>query len=175
MYYQEYVSPIGKMYMTSDGEYLMGLFFDDSRDSFKKALEERKELPIFLETKRWLDIYFKGENPDFTPSYRIENLTPFRKEVLDQIKKIPYGKVVTYGDIAKEIARKKGIKKMSAQAVGHAVGWNPICLIIPCHRVIGINGNLVGYGGGIMHKYQLLQLEKIDMNQYYIPKRGNVL
>ena len=151
MYYQEYVSPIGKMYMTSDGEYLTGLFFDDSRDNFKKALDERKELPIFLETKRWLDIYFKGENPNFTPSYRIENLTPFRKEVLDQIK------------------------KMSAQAVGHAVGWNPICLIIPCHRVVGINGNLVGYGGGIMHKYQLLQLEKIDMNQYYIPKRGNAL
>lgn len=175
MYYQEYVSPIGKMYMTSDGEYLTGLFFDDSRDNFKKALDERKELPIFLETKRWLDIYFKGENPNFTPSYRIENLTPFRKEVLDQIKKIPYGKVITYGDIAKEIARKKEIKKMSAQAVGHAVGWNPICLIIPCHRVVGINGNLVGYGGGIMHKYQLLQLEKIDMNQYYIPKRGNAL
>ena len=175
MYYQEYVSPIGKMYMTSDGEYLTGLFFDDSRDSFKHTLEERKELPIFLETKRWLDIYFKGENPDFTPSYRIENLTPFRKEVLDRIKSIPYGKVITYGDIAKEIARKKGIKKMSAQAVGHAVGWNPICLIIPCHRVVGINGNLVGYGSGIMHKYQLLQLEKLDMSQYYIPKKGNAL
>ena len=87
MYYQEYVSPIGKMYMTSDGEYLTGLFFNDSRDSFKKALDERKELPIFLETKRWLDIYFKGEDPNFTPSYRIENLTPFRKDVLDQIKK----------------------------------------------------------------------------------------
>lgn len=175
MYYQEYVSPIGKMFMTSDGEYLTGLFFYDSRDIFKKALDERKELPIFLETKRWLDIYFKGEDPNFTPSYRIENLPPFRKEVLDQIKKIPYGKVITYGDIAKEIARKKEIKKMSAQAVGHAVGWNPICLIIPCHRVVGIKGNLVGYGGGIMHKYQLLQLEKIDMNQYYIPKRGNAL
>lgn len=175
MYYQEYVSPIGKMFMTSDGEYLTGLFFNGSRDNFKKALDERKELPIFLETKRWLDIYFKGEDPNFTPSYRIENLTPFRKEVLDQIKKIPYGKVITYGDIAKEIARKKEIKKMSAQAVGHAVGWNPICLIIPCHRVVGIKGNLVGYGGGIMHKYQLLQLEKIDMNQYYIPKRGNAL
>ena len=175
MYYQEYVSPIGKMYMTSDGEYLTGLFFDDSRDSFKHTLEERKELPIFLETKRWLDIYFKGENPDFTPSYRIENLTPFRKEVLDRIKSIPYGKVITYGDIAKEIARKKGIKKMSAQAVGHAVGWNPICLIIPCHRVVGTNGNLVGYGGGIIHKYQLLQLEKLDMSQYYIPKKGNAL
>ena len=175
MYYQEYVSPIGKMIIKRDGEYLNVLLLDDSRDSFKKALDERKELPIFLETNRWLDIYFKGENPNFTPSYRIENLTPFRKEVLDQIKKIPYGKVITYGDIAREIARKKEIKKMSAQAVGHAVGWNPICLIIPCHRVIGINGNLVGYGGGIMHKYQLLQLEKIDMNQYYIPKRGNVL
>lgn len=83
--------------------------------------------------------------------------------------------MITYGDIAKEIARKKEIKKMSAQAVGHAVGWNPICLIIPCHRVVGIKGNLVGYGGGIMHKYQLLQLEKIDINQYYIPKRGNAL
>lgn len=104
---------------------------------------------IFDEVTRWLDIYFSGKNPDFIPKYKIQNLTPFRKLVIDSMIKIPYGETITYNDIAKTIARKKGIKKMSAQAVGGTVGWNPICIIIPCHRVVGSNDNLTGYGGGI--------------------------
>ena len=175
MYYQEYQSPIGKLILLSDGNNLTGLFFDQSYDSVNYAKSIKKELPIFLEVAQWLDIYFKGENPNFTPPYQMENLTPFCKEVLDYVKEIPYGKVITYGDIAKSIAKKRGLKRMSAQAVGHAVGMNPICIIVPCHRVIGSGGNLVGYGGKIQHKYQLLELEKNDMNSYYIPKKGNKL
>lgn len=85
--------------------------------------------------------------------------------------KIPYGETITYNDIAKTIARKKGIKKMSAQAVGGAVGWNPICIIIPCHRVVGANGNLTGYGGGIQNKIELLKIEKNNMDEFRMPKK----
>lgn len=132
-------------------------------------------MPIFDKTSKWLDIYFSGQEPDFTPEYKIENLTPFRKQVIDIMNKIPYGKTITYNDIAKEIAKSKGIEKMSAQAVGGAVGWNPICIIIPCHRVVGTNGSLVGYGGGINNKIKLLEIEKNDMNKFTVPKKGTAL
>jgi len=95
--------------------------------------------------------------------------------VIDIMNKIPYGKVVTYNDIAKEIAKIKGLNKMSAQAVGGAVGWNPICIIIPCHRVVGSNGSLTGYGGGIKNKIKLLELEKNDMTKFIIPTKGTAL
>lgn len=142
--------------------------------STQKKIKE-KDLKIFEETEKWLDIYFNGTKPDFTPKYKIENITPFRQLVINIMNKIPYGKVITYNDIAKEIAKIKNIKKMSAQAVGNAVGWNPICIIIPCHRVVGSNNNLTGYGGGIKNKIKLLELEKNDMNKFIIPKRGNKL
>ena len=148
------------MIMNSDGEYLTGLWFKGSKDSLKHETDcEIKELPIFLETCKWLDLYFSGKVPDFTPKYRISNPTPFRKEVSDIMNTIPYGKTLTYNDIAKMIAKRRGIEKMSAQAVGGAVGCNPICIIIPCHRVIGANGNLTGYGGGLQNKIELLKLE----------------
>lgn len=178
MYSYQYNPPkcYSKIIMSSDGEYLTGLWFLNSSDSLKhKEKYEEKELPIFMETKRWLDIYFSGKNPDFIPKYKISNLTPFRKQVIDIMNEIPYGEVITYKDIAIKIARKKGIKKMSTQAVGGAVGWNPICIIIPCHRVVGTNGNLTGYGGGIKNKINLLKSEKNDMNKFIIPKRGNKL
>ena len=117
-------------------------------------------MPIFEETIKWLDIYFSGQVPSFTPKYKINNITPFRKMVIDIMCNIDYGRIVTYNDIALEIAKKRGISKMSAQAVGGAVGWNPICIIIPCHRVIGSDGSLVGYGGGINNKRLLLEHEK---------------
>lgn len=161
------------MIMNSDGEYLTGLWFEDSRDSSKHKINcEEKNLPVFNETKKWLDLYFSGKVPDFTPKYKIENLTPFRKEVIDIINAISYGKTLTYNDISKIIAKNRGIKKMSAQAVGGAVGWNPICIIIPCHRVVGTNGSLTGYGGGIKNKVELLKLENNDMSKYFIPKKG---
>ncbi len=172
IYRKAYSSPLGLMYMQSDGEYLTGLWFDGTKDSSKHAGDfEEKELPIFEETRNWLTTYFSGKNPDFTPHYKLDNLTPFRSMVIDIINKIPYGQVITYHTIAKEIAKKKGLKQMSSQAVGGAVGWNPICIVIPCHRVVGARGNLIGYGGGIQNKIQLLELEKNDMSKFTIPKK----
>ena len=162
------------MVMSSDGTYLTGLWFEGSRDSSKHNYEfEDKDLEIFRETRKWLDIYFSGKEPNFTPKYKINNLTPFRKEVIDIMNSIWYGRVITYDDIARIIAQKRKIKKMSAQAVGGAVGWNPICIIIPCHRVTGKNGSLTGYGGGMNNKIQLLKLEKIDISKYSTLKERN--
>ena len=146
------------MVMSSDGEVLTGLHFVDSRKVAKGDCAER-DLPVFRETRRWLDEYFAGREPGFMPPYRIDGLTPFRKDVIGALLRIPFGETVTYGDIAAAIAKKRGLKRMSAQAVGGAVGWNPICIIIPCHRVIGANGALVGYGGGIRNKIALLNHE----------------
>ena len=178
MYKWKYNTPEGftNIYMNSDGEYLTGLWFEGSRDSSKHTLEcEEKELPIFKETSKWLDIYFSGKNPNFTPKYKINNLTPFRKEVIDIMNTIPYGKTITYNDISKIIATNRGINKMSSQAVGGAVGWNPICIIIPCHRVVGANGSLTGYGGGIQNKVSLLKLEGRNMKEFFVPKKGTAL
>ena len=164
------------MIMNSDGVNLTGLWFEDSRDSSKHVIDcEEKNLEIFKETSKWLDTYFRGEEPQFTPKYKINNLTPFRKDVIDVMNTIEYGKTVTYNDISKIIAEKRGIKRMSSQAVGGAVGWNPICIIIPCHRVVGTNSSLTGYGGGIKNKVALLELEKNDMSNFFIPKRGTAL
>lgn len=178
MYKWKYNTPEGftNIYMNSDGEYLTGLWFEGSRDSSKHTLEcEEKELPIFKETSKWLDIYFSSNNPNFTPKYKINNLTPFRKEVIDIMNTIPYGKTITYNDISKIIANNRGISKMSSQAVGGAVGWNPICIIIPCHRVVGTNGSLTGYGGGIQNKVSLLELEGTNMKEFFVPKKGTAL
>lgn len=176
VYRKVYHSPLGKILLQSDGIYLTGLWFAGSRDESKHGSKYiEKDLPIFEETFRWLDLYFSGKDPDFTPAYKIENLTPFRQQVIDIMNQIPYGKVVTYQDIANKIAKLNKIPKMSAQAVGGAVGWNPICLIIPCHRVVGSNGSLTGYGGGIQNKVKLLELEKQDMSKFTIPKKGTAL
>lgn len=147
--------------LRSDGEALTGLFFASSKDLAQHLAGcVEAHLAIFAETRRWLDLYFRGESPDFTPRYRIDGLTSFRRQVIDAMNAIPFGETVTYGEIAKGIARENGMKTMSAQAVGGAVGWNPICIIIPCHRVLGANGALTGYGGGIQNKIALLAHEK---------------
>lgn len=175
-YVYETPGNFSNMIMNSDGEYLTGLWFENSRDSSKHIIDcEEKNLEVFTETKKWLDTYFNGKNPNFTPKYKIENLTPFRQEVIDIMNSIEYGKVVTYNDISKTIAEKRGMKRMSSQAVGGAVGWNPICIIIPCHRVVGTSGSLTGYGGGINNKIELLKLEGNNMSKYFIPKRGTAL
>ena len=156
------------MLMMSDGNVLTGLHFVDSRKAAASCRDcVDSDLEGFRETRRWLDEYFGGCEPGFAPTYRIDGLTPFRKDVIDAMLKIPFGEMVTYGDIAVAIAKKRGMKKMSAQAVGGAVGWNPICIIIPCHRVIGANGALVGYGGGIKNKVALL-----DHERYILVREG---
>lgn len=157
-----------------NGEALTGLCFEGSRDenNYKRFPVETglgASLPLVLqETVRWLDLYFSGHQPDFIPTYRIEGSTPFRKEVSDIMCEIPYGETMTYGEIAGKIAHNHGIGKMSAQAVGGAVGWNPIGIIIPCHRVMGANGNLTGYGGGIHNKIALLRLEGHKVNRFFV-------
>lgn len=162
--------------MNSDGNNLTGLWFENSRDFSKHTIDyEEKELEIFRETSKWLDIYFSGKVPNFIPKYKIANLTSFRQEVIDIMNSIEFGKTLTYNDIATIIAKKRGLKRMSAQAVGGAVGWNPICIIIPCHRVVGTNGSLTGYSGGIENKVALLKHENNNINKYFIPKRGTAL
>ena len=162
-YICKYKTPGGfdDLVMCGDDEALTGLWFEGSRDGLRYAgVCERRETPVFRDTRRWLDGYFAGRDLGFTPDYRIEGLTPFRQAVIDEMQRIPYGATVSYGDIARAIAKKRG-GRVSAQAVGGAVGWNPICIIIPCHRVIGANGSLTGYGGGMENKVALLAHEGI--------------
>lgn len=170
-----YQTPDGfdDLLMCSDGEMLTGLGFEGSREDVKcKRFNPVETMctsslpPVLKNTIRWLDIYFSGCQPDFTPAYRMENLTPFRQEVMELLSEIPYGNTLTYGEIASAIAKKHGIPKMSAQAVGGAVGWNPIGIIVPCHRVVGANGNLTGYGGGMKNKVALLRLEGHEMDSF---------
>lgn len=173
MYYYCYETPRGidNIIMTCDDEALTGLYFE-GREPLDVNACGNKQTEIFKETSRWLDIYFSGKNPNFTPPYKILNSTPFRAEVIKIMEKIPFGKVISYNDIAKEIAKKRGIKRMSAQAVGGAVGSNPICIIIPCHRVVGSSGYLTGYGGGIDNKLSLLQNEGFKINDKLIISNG---
>ena len=176
IYTNYYNSPIGRITMASEGTALIGLWFEGQKyfaDSIKEECTE-KDLDIFDDTSRWLDIYFSGKEPDFTPKILITG-TPFRKSVAEIMLTIPYGKTMTYGEIANVIAKEKGIAKMSAQAVGGAVGHNEISIIIPCHRVVGTNGSLTGYAGGIDKKISLLKLEHTDMSCLFIPKKGTAL
>lgn len=175
-YIYYYDSPLGGITVSSNGREITGLWFDGQKyfgDTLSKECEE-KNLPIFEETKKWLDIYFSGKAPDFTPALKMET-TPFRKAVWEIMLTIPFGQTMTYGEIAERIAKQKGRAKMSAQAVGGAVGHNSISLIIPCHRVVGTNGSLTGYAGGIEKKVQLLTLEKTDMSTFFVPKKGTAL
>ena len=176
IYKHEYSSPLGAITLASDGECIIGLWFNGQRHfgNILPRQTERRALPIFCEAERWLYTYFSGKEPDFLPPLRYDS-TPFRKAVCDIMLTVPYGKTMTYGEIAAEIARRKGIEKMSAQAVGGAVGHNPISLMIPCHRVVGTSGSLTGYGGGIERKVKLLELEKVDMSGLFIPKKGTAL
>ncbi len=162
-YQQHYGTPRGfdNLAMSSDGEVLTGLWFDGDCNGVETS-ESSCDLPVFRETRRWLDIYFSGRDPGFTPPYRLLGATPFREAVSREMLKIPFGATVTYGDIAATIAKRRGMARMSAQAVGQAVGWNPICLVIPCHRVIGAGGAITGYGGGLHNKAALLELEKSE-------------
>lgn len=147
--------------MASDGKRLTGLWFDDQKNSgsILSGSFPEAELPVFREAKRWLDGYFSGNAPDFTPFIKIIG-TPFMRSVLEAVLNIPYGSTKTYGEIAEEIAAKEGIPRMSAQAVGGALAHNPILLIVPCHRVVGKDGSLTGYAGGIERKQKLIEMER---------------
>ena len=155
-----YESPIGRMLLAADDTGLTGLWFEGQK-YFARCLDretEEKELPVFAEAKRWLDIYFSGKEPDFTPPLHFIG-TDFQKEVWEILCAIPYGQTMTYGAIADQLAKKRGLSRMSAQAVGGAVGHNNLSIIVPCHRVVGSDGSLTGYAGGIERKTFLLNLE----------------
>lgn len=176
VYTCKYKSLIGDILLAADEIGLTGLWFEGQK-YFAASLSpehEEKVLPVFEQTIEWLDCYFSGKNPGFMPEIHLES-TPFRLSVWEILKKIPYGKIITYKDIAKEIARLNGLPSMSMQAVGNAVGHNPISIIIPCHRVVSCNGSLTGYAGGISKKIELLTLEQVDMTNLFVPKKGTAL
>lgn len=171
-YIHFYDSPLGELVMSSDGSALIGLGLASQQAAgaaIAGSRPQEKTLPIFQETGRWLDAYFRGRAPSFTPKLKLSG-SDFQKRVCEIMLTIPYGKTITYGEIAAQIACERGIPRMSAQAVGGAVGANPILLIVPCHRVIGAGGNLTGYGAGMERKIQLLTLEKVDMTNLFVPK-----
>lgn len=171
-YIWHYDSPVGKITMAENKDMLTGLWFDGQKyfaDRISKSSEEKK-IPVFEETEKWLDIYFGGQEPDFIPPIDMEGISPFRKRVWEIMLTIPYGKTRSYGSIAKQISSETG-KRASAQAVGGAVGHNSISIIIPCHRVVGENGNLTGYAGGIDKKIMLLKIENADFEKLFIPQK----
>lgn len=179
-------SPLGELTMASDGTSLIGLWIKGQKyflDKFAGVIYE-EEIPVFTQAGEWLDCYFSGEEPAFTPSLKPQG-SEFRQSVFKILLKIPRGQVTTYGQIAKELEQQRNALsplpegtaggRMSAQAVGGAVGHNPISIIIPCHRVVGAGGSLTGYAGGISIKIKLLELEKVAMDGLYIPKKGTAL
>lgn len=175
-YTSKYKSPLGEIMMAADEQGLTGLWFVGQK-YFALYLDdenEERETPALNDTKRWLDIYFSGKEPDFKLPLHFTG-TDFQNEVWKILYSIPYGKTMTYGEIASILAKKKGLSKMSAQAVGGAVGKNEISIIVPCHRVVGSNGNLTGYAGGIDKKIELLKLENGYQDNFYRPKKSAVI
>ena len=176
VYTCKYKSLIGDILLAADEIGLTGLWFEGQK-YFANTLPEDyvpQETKILTEAKKWLDVYFSGEEPNFTPPLH-PNGSTFRKAVWQILLEIPYGQTITYGEIARRIAVMKNTSHMSAQAVGGAVGHNEISIIIPCHRVVGTNGSLTGYAGGIDKKISLLKLEHTDMSCLFIPKKGTAL
>lgn len=169
-YIQHYASPLGGILLAANDIGLTGLWFDGQKyyaDNLPAEHIER-ETPILTDAKRWLDVYFTGNEPDFKPPLHPVG-SAFRQKVWKLLLQIPYGQTVTYGELARQLAEKQGLAHMSAQAVGGAVGHNPISLIIPCHRVVGTSGSLTGYAGGIDKKIMLLELEHADIQGFFIP------
>lgn len=178
IYVTHYKSPIGDILLAAKDNKLIGLWIENQKYYFgdlKCEIKEAENIEILNRTKNWLDRYFNGKKPKID-ELELEPIgSDFRKRVWKSLCKIPYGKVITYNDIAKEIAKERGINKMSAQAVGGADGHNPISIIIPCHRVVGTSGSLTGYAGGIQLKVRLLEYENVDMTNLFIPKKGKAL
>ncbi len=175
-YIQHYSSPLGGILLAADEIGLTGSWFDGEKyfaDNLPAEHAER-QTPILAEAARWLDIYFTGKEPGFTPPLHPIG-SAFRQAVWEILLQIPYGQTTTYGEIARQLAEKQGLEKMSAQAVGGAVGHNEISVIIPCHRVVGTSGSLTGYAGGIDKKVKLLELERTDMCGFFIPKKSTAL
>lgn len=172
-YTGKYKSPLGNILLAADEKGLTGLWFEGQK-YFARCLDkehEEKNLPVFRDAKRWLDTYFTGKEPNFKLPLHFTG-TSFQNEVWEILYTIPYGKTITYGEIARLLSQKKGLAQMSAQAVGGAVGHNEISIIVPCHRVVGASGNLTGYAGGIDRKIKLLKLEGALQDGFFVPKKA---
>lgn len=171
-----YDSPLGGILLAADDQGLTGLWFDGQKyfGTTLPAEPIQLETAILTETKRWLDVYFSGREPDFLPPLHPIG-SPFRRAVWDLLLQIPYGQTITYGALARQLAAQQGHATMSAQAVGGAVGHNAISILIPCHRVVGSNGSLTGYAGGVDKKERLLTLEGVDMSGLFRPTKGTAL
>lgn len=179
LYLCTYASPVGELTLCSDGTFLKGLWMDGQKYFGESAdlpdAVSDGSVPVFDRTRIWLDRYFAGEEPDPKTLPLRPDGSPFRQAVWNELLKIPYGRTVTYGDISRNVAHLLGKESMSAQAVGGAVGHNPISIIIPCHRVVGSGGSLTGYAGGLDRKIWLLCHEGNDMSGMYVPKKGTAL
>lgn len=176
MFTAHYQSPLGGILLAADDIGLTGLWFDGAK-YYAAGLDSQsveQETPPLAQAKRWLDVYFSGQMPDFTPPLHPIG-SDFRQEVWVLLLQIPYGQTTTYGALAAQLAAKQGKARLSAQAVGGAVGHNPISLMIPCHRVVGANGSLTGYAGGIERKIRLLKLEGADCEKLFVPAKGTAL
>ncbi len=174
LYSTHYLSPIGEYLITSDGENITGMWMVGQKyfvHNIKEDIVEKSDLPVFTVTKNWLDRYFDGEKPAIFELPLAPKGSEFQQNVWNILIEIPYGEVTTYGKIAQKIAVLQGKDRMSAQAVGGAVGHNPISIIIPCHRVVGSDGSLTGYAGGIDTKLKLLEHEGVDVSNLSTPKR----
>lgn len=174
IYTTHYNSPVGDILLAEKNGALIGLWIEGQKyflGSIKESMTQSQDSPILNRTKMWLDKYFKGERPQVGELTLAPEGSEFRKEVWKILCDIPYGQVTTYKEISKKIAAHRGLNHMSAQAIGGAVGHNPISIIIPCHRVVGTNGSLTGYAGGIEKKISLLTLEGVDMEKFFVPKK----
>ncbi len=171
-YITTYASPLGGIVLTAGGAALTGLWFEGQKGCpLPTEYEDGADLPVLRQAVEWLDVYFSGRDPGFTPPLRPTG-TPFQNEVWTILLTIPYGQTRMYGEIARELAQKRGIPRMSAQAVGGAVGRNAISIIVPCHRVVGSDGSLTGYAGGLARKFELLKLEGGFREEFFIPKHS---
>ena len=176
IYTQHYESPLGGILLAADETGLTGLWFDGEKyyaDNLA-AEHEARDTQALGAAKRWLDVYFAGKEPDFLPPLHPIG-SAFRKEVWQLLLEIPYGQTTTYGALARRLAERRGLRHMSAQAVGGAVGHNEISILIPCHRVVGTSGSLTGYAGGIDKKLSLLRLEQANLSGFFVPTKGTAL
>lgn len=177
-YSTKYPSPIGMIVIASDGKSINGLWLEGQKyfaGTIPEEMIEDDSIPVFEKAKDWLRRYFLKEKPSISELPLAPIGGEFRQGVWEILCKIPYGETVTYGEIARKMAVKMNKPKMSAQAVGGAVGHNPISIIIPCHRVVGTNNSLTGYAGGIGKKVWLLSHEGIDMKRFTVPKKGTAV
>ncbi len=177
-YTTQYDSPVGRLTLASDGDNLIALWLEGQKyfgDGVEGECRDRGDLPVFRAGRKWLDAYFAGKCPLIHDLPLAPRGGEFRQAVWEILCGIPYGECLTYGEIARKMAFRLKKSSMSSQAVGGAVGRNPLSIIIPCHRVVGASGSLTGYAGGIDKKILLLKHEGVDVSRFFVPKKGTAL